>query len=220
MQLIAVGSILRTSLSDLGIRGARRRERAALARLGESLALSKTAGADPALRNLLTRVAKIRLQVEAFSEDISRSVEADLADYASAGWARPLVAVRGRWSRAILRYRRTLCHGGLRPLHEALGRAAMQKFAGQRASFGVPGRRAAAVDAARWERESAAADQARYFAPSEGTLARWMTALAAAQHARPGDRPVGRPAQVLPDSDAIYATSVNEASAPSDAQAL
>jgi hypothetical protein len=193
MQLLAVGAAFRASLSGLRIRGAPGGERDALVRLGKALAVSKTAGADPALRGLLTQVAKIRLRVEALSEDISRSVEADLADYpAAAAWARPLVVVRGRSSRAVLRYRRTLYHRALSSLYEALGRAAMQK----------PGARAAAVPAAQPEREFAAADGGRYFAPSEGAPA-WMTGHAA-------DRFAGRTAQVLLESD-TRASSVNGA---------
>jgi hypothetical protein len=179
MPLTRLSAVYRASLSGWRMRQAQRRERAALARVGEAVAVSKTAGNDHSLRHLITHAANTRSRIEALSEDISRSFDADLADYAMvARWVQPLIVVRGLSGRAVLRYHRTQCRHGLRPVHEALGRAAMEKSAEQRAELGVPLTSAGAVRAARTEREAAAAERAMHLAPFGGTLPGWMTWLA------------------------------------------
>ncbi len=115
------GAVVHAARLEFQMKRAEQRGCDALARAGELLATSEhpsTRGASPAL---LAETRRLRLEREAHSAAVTRSLGADCADYvAVAPWMRPLVILRGLCARAVLRHRMTRCRRELRLLHERL----------------------------------------------------------------------------------------------------
>jgi hypothetical protein len=117
-------------------RSAERRERDALARAGEALA---AAIERDGTEQLPAAIRQLRRRVDGLTEDMSRSLETDRADYTrvsrSVCW---LVILRGLCNRAILRHDRARCWRDLRPLYEQLGATATKRSSVPLPKLGIP----------------------------------------------------------------------------------
>ncbi|HSE68675.1 MAG TPA: hypothetical protein VLB12_16910 [Gemmatimonadales bacterium] len=119
-------------------RSAERREREALARAGEALAGAIERDGS-ALEQLPAGIHRLRRRVDELTEEMSRSLEADRADYARVSRnVRWLVILRGLCTRALLGHERTQCWRDLRPLYEGLGAAAMKRSSAASTTPSVP----------------------------------------------------------------------------------
>lgn len=117
--------ILDEMLQDIRQRAAAQRERDELARSGEALAAFRERDPLVGADQLPDAVRLLRRRVDALTEALDQSLEADRADYASVSPAmRLIVIVRGLCTRAILRHQRQRCYTNLRPFYEELGAAA------------------------------------------------------------------------------------------------
>jgi hypothetical protein len=168
------GAVVHAARLEFQMKRAEQRGCDALARAGELLATSEppsTRGASPAL---LAETRRLRLEREAHSAAVTRSLGADCADYvAVAPWMRPLVILRGLCARAVLRHRMTRCRRELRLLHERLATAVLAEPGGSKAE--VAETLAEAIRGAQAEREAAKADRARRLAPFDGkALPPWL----------------------------------------------
>lgn len=114
------------------VRGARRRERRALEKLGESLPKgARLAALDEALR--------------AIDAQVAASLRRDRDEYPDVGaWARPLVVVRGLLDRVVLRERARRCRSERR---EACVRQGEESLAGAQGSLAEAARAARAARA-------------------------------------------------------------------------
>jgi hypothetical protein len=105
----------------------RRRERAALRRLGEACA---KAGAveNQEMRRWMQEIEAGLGRIESLTGDSRRSIEADRADLAIvARWMAPVVMLRGVCTRLVLRHAKAAARRQLRPCCEALGELAASR---------------------------------------------------------------------------------------------
>jgi hypothetical protein len=110
---------------ELHGRWLRRREQAALRRLGEEIASRPAGGASPELAGIRSEIERARREIEALAAEGHASLDADGVDLARvASWMRPAVVARGACARLVLRHRIGAVHRGLRTRYEALGRLA------------------------------------------------------------------------------------------------
>jgi len=168
------GAAVHAARLEFQMKRAEQRERDALARAGELLAASERAPAHGEPQALAAEAQRLRLELEAHSAAVARSLEADRTDYAAvAGWMCPLVVLRGLAARAVLRHRVARCQRELRPLHERLAAAALAEPGAAGAS--VPGTLAEAIRGARAERETALAERTRRLEAFDGkALPPWL----------------------------------------------
>ena len=168
------GAAVHAARLEIQMKRAEQREREALARAGALLAASDRVPASGELQALAAEARRLRLELEAHSGAVARSLEADRADYpAVAAWMRPLVVLRGLSARAVLRHQVARCERELRPLHERLAAAALAEPGATGAS--VPGTLADAIRGARAERDTALAERTRRLAAFEGkALPPWL----------------------------------------------
>ncbi|HYL29510.1 MAG TPA: hypothetical protein VEU27_06265 [Gemmatimonadales bacterium] len=168
------GAAVHAARLEIQMKRAEQREREALARAGALLAASERVPASGELQALAAEARRLRLELEAHSGAVARSLEADRADYpAVAAWVRPLVVLRGLSARAVLRHQVARCERELRPLHERLAAAALAEPGATGAS--VPGTLAEAIRGARAERDTALAERTRRLAAFEGkALPPWL----------------------------------------------
>jgi len=168
------GAAVHAARLEIQMKRAEQREREALARAGALLAASDRVPASGELQALAAEARRLRLELEAHSGAVARSLEADRADYpAVAAWVRPLVVLRGLSARAVLRHQVARCERELRPLHERLAAAALAEPGATGAS--VPGTLADAIRGARAERDTALAERTRRLAAFEGkALPPWL----------------------------------------------
>lgn len=168
------GAAVHAARLEFQMKRAEQREREALARAGELLAASERAPAHGEPQALAAEAQRLRLELEAHSAAVARSLEADRADYAAvAGWMRPLVVLRGLSARAVLRHQVARCQRELRPLHERLAAAALAEPGTAGAS--IPGTLAEAIRGARAERETALAERTRRLEAFDGkALPPWL----------------------------------------------
>jgi hypothetical protein len=120
---------LRTQLHeirlDLHHAWLRRRERAALRRLGQAVADSGVSCGNDQVVRLHREMQSGSARIAQLEEDCRASLAADRADFAAvAHWAKPLVATRGLCTRLVLRHRMAVLRRGLEPHHVALGELA------------------------------------------------------------------------------------------------
>lgn len=105
----------------LRIQRLRRRERAALRRLGDEAARTG-GGGDESLAPLVAQIAEGERRAAALLAEVRASLETDRADLrVVASWVKPAVVLRGLCTRLVLRHRRSAERRGLRPRLEALG---------------------------------------------------------------------------------------------------
>ncbi len=168
------GAAVHAARLDLQMRRAERREREALARAGELLAALEHAPSHGETHSLRIEAKRLRLEREAHSAAVTRSLEDDRADYALvASWMRPLVVLRGLCVRAVLRHRIARCERELRPLHERLAAATLAEPA--LSGSAVSGTLVEAIRGARAERETALAERTRRLEAFEGkAVPRWL----------------------------------------------
>jgi hypothetical protein len=103
----------------------RRRERAALRRLGEAVADSDVSCGNGEVARLRMEMQSGAARIAQLERDCRASLAADRADFtAVAHWVKPLVATRGLCTRLVLRHRVALLRRGLEPHHVALGELA------------------------------------------------------------------------------------------------
>jgi hypothetical protein len=105
----------------------RRRERAALRRVGEACA---KAGAieTQEMRRWMQEMEAVLGRIESLTDDSRRSLEADRADLAVvAKWMAPVVMLRGICTRVVLRHAKAAARRQLRPCYEALGELATSR---------------------------------------------------------------------------------------------
>jgi hypothetical protein len=110
----------------LGVRqhGLRRRERAALARLGR-VTLADGGAREGRLATLAAEAVAARSRLAALEEERRAALAATRADLAAVpGWMAPVVLVRGASSRAVLRQRRAAIEKAMHELHLTAGRLA------------------------------------------------------------------------------------------------
>jgi hypothetical protein len=168
------GAAVHAARLEFQMKRAEQREREALARAGQLLAASERVPAPGEPQALVAEARRLRLELEAHSTAVTRSLEADRTDYAAvAGWMRPLVVLRGLSTRAVLRHQAARCERELRPLHERLAAAALAEPGASGA--GVPGTLAEAIRSARAERETALAERTRRLQTFDGrALPPWL----------------------------------------------
>jgi hypothetical protein len=141
----------------------RRSERAAVRRLGREVAESGTTGGDDEVRRLTGDVEAVLARLEALRAECRLSLEADRGDMAAVpAWMRPVIAVRGLSTRAVLRYRRSAARRGLGPIYETIGARAAD-----RAEFWHPLERE--VSATRAALARVQAERERWVAPYGGS---------------------------------------------------
>ncbi|HEU5154042.1 MAG TPA: hypothetical protein VFU03_04895 [Gemmatimonadales bacterium] len=113
--------MLEEALDGIRRRAAERRERDELARAGEALADFRERDPLVGAEQLPEAVRLLRRRVDALTEALAHSLEADRVDYANVSPAmRPLVILRGLCTRAILRNQRERCRRDLRPFYEEM----------------------------------------------------------------------------------------------------
>jgi hypothetical protein len=106
-------------------RGLRRRELAALARLGRAT-LGDGGSREGRLATLATEAATARGRRVALEEERRAALAATRADLAAVPrWMAPVVLVRGASARVVLRQRRVAIEQGLHELHLTAGRLAL-----------------------------------------------------------------------------------------------
>ena len=100
-------------------------ERAALRRLGRTIASRARDGEDESVRQLALGLAEAHRRLDTLAVECEASVDADRADLARvAMWMRPVVVARGICARAVIRHRGAVARRALDPQYEALGAAA------------------------------------------------------------------------------------------------
>jgi hypothetical protein len=103
----------------------RRRERAALRRLGEAVADSDVSCGNGEVARLRMEMQSGSARIAQLEGDCRASLAADRDDFATvAYWVKPLVATRGLCTRLVLRHRMAVLRRGLEPHHVALGELA------------------------------------------------------------------------------------------------
>jgi len=116
---------------DLHRRRLHRRERAALRRLGEEVAVRPEAGASDDLRRMAAEIGDTKRRLEALAAESAASLDADRADLGRvAPWVKPVVLVRGVCARVVLRHRREGARRMLAPRYEELGSLAVRAGVG------------------------------------------------------------------------------------------
>ena len=107
---------------ELRRRQLRRRERAALRRLGEEIARGPDRGGHEELSRLIAEIAEADERLAVLAAEGEASLEADRTDLRRvAAWMRPAVVARGVCTRMVLRHRRRAGRRLLGPRYEALG---------------------------------------------------------------------------------------------------
>jgi hypothetical protein len=123
MRSSRIGTIIDEVRLDLRLRNARRRERAALTRLGEAAA-SGSAPADPAVAQLVAEARQGRSGIEHLESALAVTLENDRTDFSTVSrWMRPLVMLRGLCARTILHHQIALVRHALAAPHHAIGAA-------------------------------------------------------------------------------------------------
>jgi len=158
---------------DLHRRRLHRRERAALRRLGEEVAVRPEAGASDDLRRMAAEIGNTKRRLEVLAAESAASLDADRADLDRvAPWVKPVVIVRGVCARVVLRHRREGARRMLAPRYEDLGSLAVRA--------GVGATRAEVVDA-RAGLERLRKEREQWLAPFGGTAHPAWTARAGAE---------------------------------------
>jgi hypothetical protein len=175
MRSTRIGAIFDQLRLDFRLRQARRRERVALARLGEAAA-SGSAPADFGVAQLLAQVRKGRSRIEELDSAFARALEHDRADFMTLSrWMRPVVMLRGLCSRLVLRHQITLIRRTLASPHEAIGTALVKP---PRDGSGPPRTLVHSVAHIRNEIQTLLDERARRLAPYGGAaLPRWAPHL-------------------------------------------
>lgn len=149
----------------------RRRERAALRRLGQAVAATGASGGE-GLGRLKSEIDGALARIEALTAESRTSLDTDRADVAVvAPWVRPIVVLRGLCVRLVLRHRQAAIRRALRLRYEAVG-----GLAAASAEFWSPLERE--VTAVRTELARVAAERERWVAPFRGTAFPGWTARA------------------------------------------
>ena len=145
----------------------RRRERAALRRLGQEVICTE-AIPRPSVRPLVDQVLGALARMEHLRAQRRASLEADRADMAAVpAWVRPAVVLRGLSTRLILRQRAAAETRALEPVHESIGRLTADR--GE-----LPGPHAREVEGLRAALAATEAERARWCAPyGESALPAW-----------------------------------------------
>jgi hypothetical protein len=105
----------------------RRRERAALCRLGEACARAEPIDSQE-MRRWKQEIDAGLGRIEALTGESRRSLDADRADLAIvARWMAPVVMLRGICTRLVLRHAKAAARRELRPRYEALGELAASR---------------------------------------------------------------------------------------------
>lgn len=170
---------------DLRGRQLRHRERLACRRLGEAIARegAGAAGGDQTLARLAGEVAEGERRIAALTAEGDASIEADRADLRVVSpWVKPVVALRGLCTRHVLRHRRWIERGALRPQLEALGELAAA-LAGPMPTPGAHRREIAEV---RGQQAAVIAERKRWGAPYGGRALPDWTEKASGEVARFG----------------------------------
>jgi hypothetical protein len=172
MRSTRVGAIFDQLRLDLRLRGARRRERPALALLGEAAA-SGTAPADFAVAQLVVEARKGRSRREELDSALTRTLADDRADFMTvSSWMRPVVVLRGICSRVLLRHQIALIRRALTSPHEAIGTALVKP---PRDGAGLPRKLVYSVTDIRNEIQALLDERARRLAPFGGSaLPTWV----------------------------------------------
>jgi hypothetical protein len=109
---------------DLHGKWLRRRERASLCRLGETLASAGPIESQD-MRRWKQEIDAGLARIESLARERRQSLEADRADLATvARWMGPVVVLRGVCTRLVHRHLMAAARRGLRPCYEALGELA------------------------------------------------------------------------------------------------
>jgi hypothetical protein len=152
----------------------RRRERAALCRLGEACAKAEPIDGQD-MRRWKQEIDAWLGRIESLTHDSRRSLEADRADLGIvAGWMTPVVILRGICTRLVLRHAKAAARRELRPRFEALG-----ELAASRADAATP--LARQVAGLRAELARVQAERERWVAPYGGSAIPAAAARAGAE---------------------------------------
>jgi len=205
MALARISTAFHAARLNLRIRQARRREREALARLGEMVADGGEAGTGDVGAATRSEIRRIRLQRDSLTQALARSLDADRADYAVVSrYLRPMVVLRGLCDRGILHHHLQRCRRELHPLYQELGEAVMAEVPHTVARVRVSAPLGDAVRAARRAGEAAATERASRLAPFGGaTLAPWTGHLAQESRTLGGAVTKQLRSQLLPRASAL-----------------
>ena len=160
---------------DLRSRQLRRHERLMLRRLGAEVA-SRGAGGNEALTPLLAEIAESERRAAALVAEDLASLEADRADVREvAGWAKPVVVVRGLCTRLVLRHRGSIERRAQWRRLEVLG----ELVTGSAASAAASGTLVGEVLALRERLALMASERGRWGAPYGGSaIPHWASKAA------------------------------------------